>query len=73
MKAVESKLIRAGKRTYFIDVEKTTKDKLYLRITESRFKGKGGERERNSIVIFPEEIKEFVSAVSELAQKLGEG
>lgn len=68
---LESRQIRAGSRTYFIDIEETGEGKPYLRVTESRFKGKEGKRERNSIVVFPEEIKKFVSDISELSQKLG--
>lgn len=67
----ESKQIKAGSRTYFIDVEKTKEGKRYLRITESRFKGEGSERERNSIAIFPEEAKEFADAIAEMVAKLG--
>ncbi|MHB8626378.1 MAG: DUF3276 family protein [Aggregatilineales bacterium] len=66
----ESKQIRAGSRTYFIDIEKTKEGKRYLRITESRFKGEGSDRERNSIVVFPEEAKEFVRVVSEMGAKI---
>src|SRR5258706_12013675 len=66
----ESKQVRAGNRTYFIDVETSKEGKRYLRITESRFKGEDQERERSSIVIFPEEAGDFVSAVSEMAAKL---
>src|SRR5579863_7425754 len=61
----ESKQIRAGSRTYFIDVEKTAEGKPYLRITESRFKGEGGKRERNSIAIFPEGAEEFAAAIND--------
>ena len=66
----ESKQVRAGKRTYFIDVETTKEAKRYLRITESRYKGESQERQRSSIVIFPEEVSDFVIAVSEMAAKL---
>jgi len=67
----ESKQIRAGSRTYFIDIEKTKDGKPYLRITESRFKGEGSGRERNSIAIFPEEADEFAAAINEMVAKLG--
>ncbi len=66
----DSKQVRAGSRTYFIDVETMKDGKPYLRITVSRFKGKGSQRERNSIVVFREEANEFASAVSEMAAKL---
>ena len=62
--------VRAGSRTYFVDIETTTAGKRYLKITESRFKGEGSERERASIVVFPEHAKAFTQAVVELAAKL---
>jgi len=40
-------------------------------ITESRFKGEGGERELSSVVVFPEQIKEFNSALKEMVIVLG--
>ena len=68
----ESRQIKAGSRTYFVDIE-TAKGESgrYLRITESRFHGEGKERERSSIIVFPEHVQEFVKAVSEMMAKLG--
>ena len=68
----QSKQIKGGSRTYFLDVEKTREGKPYLRITESR-KGKGDKFERNSINVFPEDADEFAQAVSEMASRLGKG
>ena len=67
----ESKTIRAGSKTYFLDVKRTDANKAYLVITESRFKGEGEERERSSIALFPEHIEEFIEALQELAKELG--
>jgi hypothetical protein len=66
----QSKQIKAAGRTYFLDVEKTVKGDRYLRITESRLKGKDGKSERNSIVVFLEDAREFAEAVSEMVGKL---
>jgi hypothetical protein len=66
----ESRQVRAGSRTYFIDVEQLEDGKRYLKITESRFKGEGKKHERRSIVIFPEEATEFANAISEMVAKL---
>ncbi len=66
----ESKQVRAGSRTYFIDIEEAKNGKRFLKITESRFKGEGSERERASIIVFPEEANAFAEAVSEMAEKL---
>lgn len=63
--------VRAGSRTYFVDIETAREGgKRYLKITESRFKGEGGKRERTSIIVFPEHVREFAQAVSEMAAKL---
>jgi hypothetical protein len=66
----QSSQVRAGSRTYFFDVEKTSEGNKYLRITESRFIGEGKDRERNAIVVFPEHAGEFLSTVSEMVKKL---
>ena len=66
----ESQQIKGSGRTYFFDVEKTRDGKPYLRITESR-KGEGDKFERNSVLVFPEDAKEFSKAVSEVVAKLG--
>jgi Protein of unknown function (DUF3276) len=65
-----SRQIKAGSRTYFLDVETTGEGKKYLRITESRFKGEGSDRERASIIVFPENAREFSAAISEMIDKL---
>lgn len=66
----ESKQIKASTRTYFLDVKPAANGKSYLKITESRMKGKGGKPERNSIVVFQEDAEEFASAISEMVAKL---
>lgn len=65
-----SNQIRAGSRTYFFDVGKTNNGKPYLRITESRFKGEGEERERNSIIVFADDAQKFAQTVDEMVKKL---
>jgi hypothetical protein len=67
----ESKVIKAGAKTYFFDLKKTQEGKLYLMITESRFKGGGQDRERASIIVFPEQAQEFSATVQEMVRKLG--
>jgi hypothetical protein len=66
-----SKTVKAGSTTYFFDIKETKVGKLYLVITESRFKGEGSERQRSSIVVFPEQISEFTSALKEIVSVLG--
>jgi hypothetical protein len=66
-----NKTVKAGSTTYFFDVKETKGGKPYLVITESRFKGEGSERQRSSIVVFPEQINEFTSALKEMVSELG--
>ncbi len=65
-----SQKVRAGSRTYFIDLKRTKEDKPYLLITESRYMGEGKERERASIVVFQDHAQEFLKRVEEMIKKL---
>lgn len=65
-----SKTVKAGSKTYFLDIRKTKDGKPFLVITESRFKGEGEERERSSIVVFQESAQEFGDSVSEMVKRL---
>lgn len=68
-----SKMLKVGGgKTFFFDVKKAKNDKKYLIITESRFVGEGKERQRQSLIIFPEQIDEFIKIVSELANTVKE-
>ena len=66
-----SKTVRAGAITYIFDIKKTRDGNTFLVITESRYKGDDEQRERNTIVVFQESVKEFLQAISELCDKLG--
>ena len=66
----QSKIVKAGSKTYFFDINKTKDGKFYLVITESRFKGEGEERERSSIFVFQENAQKFATAVSEMVDIL---
>jgi hypothetical protein len=63
--------LRAGARTYFLDIDITKEGKQYLKVTESRFQGEENKRERASIFIFAETAKEFAEAVMKMTEKLG--
>jgi hypothetical protein len=65
-----SKTLKAGSTTYFFDVKETKGGKPYLVITECRFKGEGSERQRSSVVVFPEQIREFTTALQEMESEL---
>ena len=65
----ESKQIKGGGRTYFLDIDNTKQGSPFLRITESR-KPKGEKFQRNSVNMFPEDADAFAEAVSEMTSKL---
>jgi hypothetical protein len=67
---IESKTIKAGSITYFLDLKETKEGKPFLVITESRFKGEDQERERSSILLFPEHIHDFLKAFQEISQNM---
>ena len=67
-----SKILKAGAKTYFFDLKETKDKKPFLLITESRFSGEDGERERSSIIVFPEQAKDFKELVSEFTEKITE-
>jgi hypothetical protein len=59
---VYSKVVRAGKRTYFFDVKSTRNGDYYLAITESRKKiGRDGAPvfEKNKIFLYKEDFAKF--------------
>ena len=68
--STSNRTVKAGSTTYFFDVKETKSGKPYLVITESRFKGEGSERQRSSVVVFPEQIKEFSTAIQEMAREI---
>jgi Protein of unknown function (DUF3276) len=59
--------IRAGGKTYFLDLKKTKQESSYLQIAESR-KDKNNQFLRSSINVFPEAIDEFLEALNRLAK-----
>ena len=62
--AQSSRMLKAGKKTYFFDIAATKDGKPYLKITETWFKDdQQKEPDRNNIVVFPEQAKDFALAV----------
>ena len=64
-----SKAVRAGKRTYFIDVKATRGDDYYITITESRKKinhDGSATFSRNQIYLYKEDFAKFAEGLSEM-------
>ncbi len=66
---VHSNVVRAGKRTYFIDVKATRKSEHYLTITESKRKFNRNGRfyfEKHKIFLYEEDIDNFIDGLQEM-------
>lgn len=66
---IYSKVVRAGKRTYFFDVKSTRNDEYYLTITESkkRFEDNGDfHYEKHKIFLYREDFAKFAEGLQEI-------
>lgn len=65
---IYSKVIRAGKRTYFFDVKATRSEDYYLTITESKkvFDAEGNSHyEKHKIFLYKEDFEKFAQGFDE--------
>jgi hypothetical protein len=71
-----TKVVRAGKRTYFFDVKATRKDDYYLTITESK-KRLGNEGkvfyEKHKIFLYKEDFEKFSSGLKDAVSYIDNG
>ena len=74
MDALFSKSIKAGDRTYFIDVKEAKNKSKYLTIAESKPSkdAKEGEKKysRSSVMVFDGKLEEFQNALGEAFQTM---
>jgi hypothetical protein len=71
-----TKIVRAGKRTYFFDVKATRKDDYYLTITESKKRmGKEGKffYEKHKIFLYKEDFEKFTEGLKDAVGYIGNG
>jgi hypothetical protein len=64
-----TRVVRAGKRTYFFDVKATRKDDFYLTITESKKRlGKEGKifYEKHKIFLYKEDFDKFAEGLTDV-------
>jgi hypothetical protein len=64
-----TRVVRAGKRTYFFDVKATRKDDYYLTITESKKRlGKEGKvfYEKHKIFLYKEDFEKFTEGLKDV-------
>ena len=71
-----TKIVRAGKRTYFFDVKATRKDDYYLTITESKKRaGKEGKvfYEKHKIFLYKEDFEKFSEGLKDAVTYIENG
>ncbi|HQH23920.1 MAG TPA: DUF3276 family protein [Bacteroidales bacterium] len=71
-----TKVVRAGKRTYFFDVKATRKEDYYLTITESKKRlGKEGKifYEKHKIFLYKEDFEKFTDGLKEAVDYINNG
>jgi hypothetical protein len=72
---IHSKVVRAGKRTYFFDVKATRRNDYYLTITESkkRFNRDGKFfYEKHKVFLYKEDFDKFADALKEVIEYIRE-
>jgi len=72
---VYSKVVRAGKRTYFFDVKSTKNNEYYLTITESKKRaGRDGKFffEKHKIFLYKEDFDKFAEGLDEVVNFIKE-
>ena len=72
---IHSKVIRAGKRTYFFDVKSTRSDEYYLTITESKKRfGENGKfsYEKHKVFLYREDFEKFLESLQEVVDFIEE-
>lgn len=71
-----TKIVRAGKRTYFFDVKATRRDDYYLTITESKKRlGKEGKvfYEKHKIFLYKEDFDKFIEGLKDAVAYIDNG
>jgi hypothetical protein len=72
---IYSKVVRAGKRTYFFDVKSTRSDEYYLTITESKKRfGENGKfhYEKHKIFLYKEDFEKFAESLQDIVDYIHE-
>lgn len=72
---IHSKVVRAGKRTYFFDVKATRRNDYYLTITESKKRfGRDGKffYEKHKLFLYKEDFDKFSESLKEVIEFIRE-
>lgn len=73
-KEIYSKVVRAGKRTYFFDIKATKANDLYLTVTESKKTNEFGREnfEKHKIFLYKEDFDKFQEGLEDVISKIKE-
>ena len=74
-KEIYSKVVRAGKRTYFFDIKATKGNDLYLTLTESKktYNEDGeGSYQKHKIFLYKEDFEKFKDGLEDVLNKIEE-
>ena len=71
---IYSKVIRAGKRTYFFDIKSTKGNDLYVVLTESKKNSTDGREsfEKHKIFLYKEDFEKFQKGLEQTLEKVKE-
>lgn len=71
---VYSKVVRAGKRTYFFDVKSTRNNDLYLTLTESKRTTQNGQPSyhKHKLFLYKEDFEKFTDGLQDALDKIQE-
>ena len=72
---IYSKVMRAGKRTYFFDVKSTRNDEYYLTITESKKKYSDNGKfhyEKHKVFLYQEDFEKFTENLEDVIRFIHE-
>ncbi len=71
---IYSKVIRAGKRTYFFDIKSTKGNDLYVVLTESKKSSSEGREsfEKHKIFLYKEDFDKFQKGLEDTLEKVKE-
>lgn len=72
---IHSKVVRAGKRTYFFDVKTTRSDEYYLTITESKKRFTDGGKyhyEKHKVFLYKEDFDKFAECLQDIIDYIRE-
>lgn len=71
---VYSKVVRAGKRTYFFDVKATRGKDLYITITESKKVHNDGREyyQKHKLFLYKEDFEKFAEGLEDVVSKISE-